>query len=85
MSKHILIEYPQELALALKLNNSEFEKEIKRISLVKLYELGKISSGFAAKLLNIKRVESLEILGNYNVSIFPDSVEEDLDSDYRNA
>lgn len=85
MSEHILIEYPQELALALKLNKPEFEKEIKKISLLKLYELGKISSGFAANLLNVKRVEFLEILANYNVSIFPDLFETELDSDFRNA
>ena len=85
MDKQINVKYPQELAFSLKMEDSEFEKEIKKISLVKLYELGKISSGFAAKLLNMKRVEFLEVLGNYNVSIFPDSVEEDLDSDYSNA
>ncbi len=85
MNRQISVKYPQELALALRLSNEEFEKEIKKISLVKFYELGKISSAFAAKLLNIKRVEFLEILCTYNVSIFPDSAEEDLDSDYNNA
>lgn len=85
MDKQISVKYPQELAFSLKMEDSEFEKEIKKLSLVKLYELGKISSGFAAKLLNIRRIEFLEILGNYNISVYPGSVEDDLDSDYRNA
>jgi predicted HTH domain antitoxin len=85
MDKQISVKYPQELAFSLKMEDSEFEKEIKKISLVKLYELGKISSGFAANLLNINRIEFLEILSDYKISIFPESVEEDLDSDYKNA
>lgn len=85
MDKQISVKYPQELAFSLKMEDSEFEKEIKKLSLVKLYELGKISSGFAAKLLNIRRIEFLEILSEYKISIFPDSVEEDLNSDYKNA
>lgn len=85
MNKQISVKYPQELAFSLKMEDSEFEKEIKKISLLKLYELGKISSGFAARLLNMKRIEFLEMLGEYKISIFPDSVEEDLDSDYKNA
>jgi predicted HTH domain antitoxin len=85
MDSQIIVKYPQELALALKMEDAEFEREIKIISLVKLYELGKVSSGFAARLLDMKRVEFLEILSDYNISIFPDSMEDELNSDYKNA
>jgi hypothetical protein len=36
MDRQIIVKYPQELALSLKMADSEFEKEIKIISLVKL-------------------------------------------------
>jgi len=85
MDRQITVKFPRELALALKMADSEFEKEIKIISLVKLYELGKVSSGFAAILLDMKRVEFLNKLSDYNVSIFPDLMEDELDSDYKNA
>jgi len=80
--KHVIsINYPESLAFSLKMNNEEFENEIKIISLIKLYELGKISSGFAAKLLNLSRVEFLELLNKYHVSYFHKDVEKDLESD----
>jgi len=52
----IVIEVPDELNLK--------EDEIKIAVLAKLYELGKISSGKAAKLLGISRIEFWIYLGN---------------------
>jgi hypothetical protein len=49
MSRQIEISYPETLAFSLKMRNTEFEREIKIISLVKLYELGKISSGIVLR------------------------------------
>lgn len=85
MERQIVVKYPEELAFSLKMGDSEFEKEIRKISLIKLFELGKISSGFAARLLNISRIDFIELLGLYNVSVFPDNLVQDLDSDYKNA
>lgn len=85
MERQIIVKYPEELAFSLKLGDSEFEKEIRKLSLVKLYELGKISSGFAARLLDMSRIDFIELLGIYNVSIFPDNMAQELDSDYKNA
>ncbi len=68
--KQISIEYPERLAFSLKMKKKEFQDEIKIISLVKLYELGKISSGIAADLLSISRVEFLELLKNIMYPIF---------------
>lgn len=85
MEREIIVKYPEELASSLKMGDAEFEKEIRKLSLIKLFELGKISSGFAARLLNISRVDFLELLGKYNVSFFPDNLAQDLDSDYQNA
>ena len=84
MTEQIAISYPETLAFSLKMRKQEFEREIKIISLVKLYELGKISSGMAAKILGISRPDFLTILSLYNTSYFSIS-EKDLESDFNNA
>jgi predicted HTH domain antitoxin len=81
----VSIEYPDELRVSLKYKKDEFADEIKKISLIKLYELGKISSGMAAKVLDISRVEFIELLGKYKVSIFPYEDKEELLEDLKNA
>jgi predicted HTH domain antitoxin len=85
MENQIAISYPESLAFSLKMGNQEFKHEMKIISLVKLYEMGKISSGFAAKLLNISRIDFLEYLSKYNVSYFYKDLENELESDLENA
>lgn len=85
MEHLISINYPQSLAFSLKMGDQEFKSEIKIISLIKLYELGKISSGLAAKLLDMKRVDFLELLEKYNVSYFSKELENELESDLLNA
>lgn len=81
----VSIEYPDELRVSLKYKKDEFADEIKKISLIKLYELGKISSGMAAKVLDISRVDFIELLGKYKVSIFPYENKEELLEDLKNA
>lgn len=81
----VAIEYPDELRVSLKYKKDEFADEIKKISLIKLYELGKISSGMAAKVLGISRVDFIDLLGKYKVSIFPYEGKEELLEDVRNA
>ena len=71
-----IIDIPDELKLD--------EKEFKTAAIVKLYELGKISSGKAAKLLGISRIEFLDLLSEYKVQIQPDTEEEIL-KDINNA
>jgi predicted HTH domain antitoxin len=84
MNRQIEISYPETLAFSLKMRTEEFEKEIKIISLVKLYELGKISSGIAAKILNIPRLDFINLLSQYNVPYISTTCEE-LESDFENA
>ena len=85
MERLITIKYPESLASSLKMESKQFQREIKTISLVKLYELGKISSGLAAKLLNINRVDFLELLQKYDVSYFQYGLEDELKSDVERA
>lgn len=85
MENLISISYPESLAFSLKMQNHEFENEIKMISLIKLYEMGKISSGSAANLLNMSRVDFIESLHKYNVSYFYYGLENELETDLKNA
>lgn len=55
----------------------------KEALLVRLYDLGEVSSGKAAALLGISRREFLDLLGRYKVSIFDECA--DLEQDLRNA
>lgn len=83
--KHLSISLPQELAWLLKMQDDEFEREFKLVALIKLYELGKISSGIAAHTLGMSRVEFLRTLGRYQVSIFNDSDAGQLQQDVDHA
>ena len=85
MERSITINFPQSLAFSLKMDDKEFKDAMKTISLVKLYELGKISSGMAVKLLKMSRIDFLELLHKYNVSYFDKGLEDELESDMRNA
>ncbi len=80
MEKNILqIEYSSEILLSLKEEKRFFEEEAKFFLALKLYELGKLSSGKAAKLAGIKRVEFLMKLGEYEVSPFQLNIKEILE------
>jgi predicted HTH domain antitoxin len=76
MQKAIHVKYPESLANDLKLSHEDFEKEIKMSSLVKLYEMGKISSGTAAKVLEVSRIEFLDGLDAYKVPFLSTSITE---------
>ena len=51
MKHTISVDFPENIALSLKMNDDEFSREIRILAIIKLYELGKISSGIAAKSL----------------------------------
>lgn len=58
---------------------------MKTSSLVKLFELGKVSSGVAARVLGISRLDFIELLAKYNVSVLGEYDAEDLNDDIANA
>lgn len=80
----LTIPYPEELLLSLKENPSEFEAEARLLLAVKFYELGKVSTGMAARLAGMSRVAFLFALGRFGLS--PIGVEPDeLSEDWANA
>ena len=80
MEKNVItIKYSDDILLSLKESNKEFEEEAKYLLALKLYELGKISSGKAAKLAGISRIDFLMRMGRYKVSPFQVELEEILE------
>lgn len=69
MAMNVLtIPYPEELLLSLKENPVQFESEARLLLAVKLYELGKVSTGMAARLAGMGRVEFMFALGRFGLS-----------------
>lgn len=74
------IEYPSELTAALGKRPIEALQEVKLMAALKLFDSGRISSGLAARLADLSRVQFLLLCGQYGVSVFQQTAEE-LDSD----
>ena len=66
-SRQIVIEVPEKVLLAEKTDESAFARELRVLAAVKLYELGRLSSGRASELAGMSRVEFLLALGQYKV------------------
>jgi len=72
----ITLDIPEESLLSLKLSDSAAAAEIRLVAAVKLYELGRLSSGAAARLAGIPRVLFLSKLADYGVDTFRLGVDE---------
>ena len=72
----ITLSIPDETLLALKVNAEQMGTEIRLAAAVKLYELGRISSGAAAKLAGVSRTVFITKLADYGVDTFKLSQEE---------
>jgi len=62
------IPYPEELLLSLKENPAEFEAEARLLLAVKLYELGRVSTGMAARVAGMSRVAFIFALSRFGSS-----------------
>jgi len=80
----ITIPCPDSVLISLKETPEQFAKEATKLLAVKLYEMGKLSSGRAAELAGMSRVSFLQSLEKYGVAIF-DMTKEELGRDYQNA
>jgi predicted HTH domain antitoxin len=83
MNAFSCIDCTPELSVALGRRGEELIHELRLASALKLYELGRISSGLAATLAGVPRVKFLQICGDYGVSIFqvtPDDLEREFES-----
>ncbi|WP_419662646.1 conserved uncharacterized protein, UPF0175 [Desulfosarcina variabilis str. Montpellier] len=66
--KTITIEYPEAIPAVLNISPEIFEKEAKLALAVKLYELGRLTSGQAAKLASVNRVDFLLACRQFNAA-----------------
>ncbi len=84
MLNNISVEYPQNLPDILNVSRKSFEEEAILAMAVKLFEMKRISSGMAAKLVSMDRVSFLLNLYKFNVPMI-DLDEEEFFSDIQNA
>jgi len=78
------MKYPSGFEHSVHMTKEEMEQHIRLMAALKMFELGKISSGKAAELAGMSRVEFLEACGRYRVSIFnypPEEAEKELRKD----
>ncbi len=78
------IPIPQEVLISLKETPETMSHELRMLAAVKLFELGKLSSGRAAQLAGMSRVGFLMALGQYRVAPF-DIDQAQLQHDIDNA
>jgi len=75
-SRQIVVDVPEKVLLAEKTDEVSFARELRMLAAVKLYELGRLSSGEAAELAGMPRVEFLLALGRYKVCPFESELHE---------
>lgn len=66
----ITLDIPDESLFALKLSVDLAGEELRMAAAVKLYELGRLSSGAAARLAGVPRTVFLSKLADYGVDTF---------------
>ena len=79
--KHATIQYPADLPGTLKLSDGEFARELRLLAAAKLYELGRLSAGKAARLAEMDRVTflyELERIGVPAINLRDEEVEAEI-------
>lgn len=73
---------PEGFEHAVQLTAAELESQIRLMAALKMFELGKLSSGKAAELAGVSRVEFLDLCGRYQVPVIqyePGELERELE------
>lgn len=79
--RQLTIPYSEDLLLSLKSTPERFEAEARLLLAVKLYELGRVTTGVGARLAGIDRVSFMFELRRFGLSpigVEPDELAEDV-------
>lgn len=66
-TRQVVIEVPEKVLLAASSDEADFARILRTSAAVKMYEMGRLSSGRAAELAGTSRVEFLLALKQYRV------------------
>jgi predicted HTH domain antitoxin len=80
----LVVQIPQSLPDAMQRSPEEFAREAKMVMAVKFYEMKRLSSGMAAQLAGVSRVEFLLELHRYGVAVI-DLTADEISFDAANA
>jgi predicted HTH domain antitoxin len=61
---------PENFEQAIEMSRSELDHHLRLMAALKMFELGQISSGRAAELVGMTRLDFFQTCGRYQVSIF---------------
>jgi len=84
----VTIPYPAGLEESVQTTSGEIQQQIRLMAALKMFELGKLSSGKAAELAGLSRVGFFEACGRYKVSVFnypADELADEIQRDFENA
>lgn len=84
MTRSLTIDYGDDVLLALGMTPEEFSEEARTLIAVKLYEMGRLSTGVAAELANLPKPLFLTRLADYGVDTF-DTSEDEIEGDVASA
>lgn len=86
--EELKIKYPSGFEQAVHMTKEEMEQHIRLMAALKMFELGKISSGKAAELAGMSRGEFFEACSRYRVSVFnypAGEIETEVKKDFETA
>lgn len=67
MTMQLILTIPEDVPPLLKMSTSDFAREAQMLLAVKLFEMGKLTSGKAAEMVGMPRVAFLYALSLYDV------------------
>jgi predicted HTH domain antitoxin len=82
--QNLTIEIPADVLLATGQSREEFTQEAKFLLAVKLFELGRLSSGKAAQLCEMGRVDFVFRVGRMGIPV-TDLDEEEMEREFRDV
>lgn len=83
--KTFTFEYPDTFPTALGMDDVLFAEEVKMAAAMKLFDQGRLSSGQAARLAGVERVEFILSCGKWGVSSFGPWDEDDIRQEFSTA